>query len=30
VAEESGMGREWSRFGLEEFLEVKAVAGWGE
>ncbi len=27
---QSGNGREWGRFGLEEFLEVKAVAGWGE
>jgi aldehyde dehydrogenase (NAD+) len=26
---QSGNGREWGRFGLEEFLEVKAVAGWG-
>ena len=25
----SGNGREWGRFGLEEYLEVKAVAGWG-
>ena len=25
---QSGNGREWGRFGLEEFLEVKAVAGW--
>ena len=25
----SGNGREWGRFGLEEFLETKAVAGWG-
>jgi aldehyde dehydrogenase (NAD+) len=24
---QSGNGREWGRFGLEEFLEVKAVAG---
>jgi aldehyde dehydrogenase (NAD+) len=27
---QSGNGREWGRFGFEEFLEVKAVAGWGE
>jgi aldehyde dehydrogenase (NAD+) len=27
---QSGNGREWGRFGLEEFLEVKAVAGWAE
>ena len=26
---QSGNGREWGRFGLEEFLETKAVAGWG-
>jgi len=26
----SGNGREWGRFGLEEYLEVKAVAGWGD
>ena len=26
---QSGNGREWGCFGLEEFLEVKAVAGWG-
>ena len=26
---QSGNGREWGRFGFEEFLEVKAVAGWG-
>jgi len=25
----SGNGREWGRFGLDEYLEVKAVAGWG-
>ena len=25
---QSGNGREWGRFGLEEYLEVKAVAGW--
>jgi aldehyde dehydrogenase (NAD+) len=25
----SGNGREWGRFGLEEYLEVKSVAGWG-
>jgi len=26
---QSGNGREWSDFGLEEFLEVKAVMGYG-
>jgi aldehyde dehydrogenase (NAD+) len=26
--EQSGNGREWGRFGLEAFLEVKAVMGW--
>ncbi len=26
---QSGNGREWGKFGLEEYLEVKAVAGWG-
>jgi aldehyde dehydrogenase (NAD+) len=25
----SGNGREWGRFGFEEFLETKAVTGWG-
>lgn len=25
---ESGNGREWGRFGFEEFLEVKAIMGW--
>ncbi|HRD77407.1 MAG TPA: aldehyde dehydrogenase family protein [Hyphomicrobiaceae bacterium] len=25
---QSGNGREWGRFGIEEFLEVKAVMGW--
>ncbi len=25
---QSGNGREWGRFGFEEFLEVKAVTGW--
>ncbi len=24
----SGNGREWGRFGFEEFLEVKAILGW--
>jgi len=24
----SGNGREWGRFGLEDFLEVKAVMGY--
>ena len=27
---QSGNGREWGRFGIEEYLEVKAVAGWGD
>jgi len=27
---QSGNGREWGQFGLEEFLEVKAAIGWGE
>ena len=27
---QSGNGREWGRFGLEDYLEVKAVAGWGD
>ena len=27
---QSGYGREWGRFGVEEYLEIKAVAGWGE
>jgi len=26
---QSGNGREWGRFGFEEFLEVKAVIGYG-
>jgi aldehyde dehydrogenase (NAD+) len=26
---QSGNGREWGRFGIEEYLEIKAVAGWG-
>ena len=25
---QSGNGREWGKYGLEEFLEVKAVAGY--
>lgn len=27
---QSGNGREWGRFGLEEYLEVKAIGGWGD
>ncbi|MEX2375429.1 MAG: aldehyde dehydrogenase family protein [Dehalococcoidia bacterium] len=27
---QSGNGREWGRFGLEEFLETKAIIGYGE
>jgi aldehyde dehydrogenase (NAD+) len=27
---ESGNGREWGRFGFEEFLETKAIMGWQE
>ena len=27
---QSGIGREWGEFGLEEFLETKAVMGWGD
>jgi aldehyde dehydrogenase (NAD+) len=27
---QSGNGREWSEFGLEEFLEVKGVVGYGD
>ncbi len=27
---QSGLGREGGKFGLEEFLEVKAAVGWGE
>ncbi len=27
---QSGNGREWGRFGMEEYLEAKAVAGWGD
>lgn len=26
---QSGTGREWGEFGFEEFLEIKAVSGWG-
>ncbi len=26
---QSGNGREWGRFGIDEFIEVKAVSGWG-
>ena len=25
---QSGNGREWGEFGLEEYLEVKSVMGW--
>ena len=25
----SGNGREYGRFGIEDYLEIKAVAGWG-
>jgi aldehyde dehydrogenase (NAD+) len=25
---QSGNGREWGHYGLEEYLEAKAVAGW--
>lgn len=27
---QSGNGREWGRFGIEEYLEVKAIGGYGE
>lgn len=27
---QSGLGREWGAAGIEEFLETKAVMGWGE
>jgi aldehyde dehydrogenase (NAD+) len=27
---QSGNGREWGRFGLEEYLEIKAIGGYGE
>ncbi len=27
---QSGNGREWGLFGIEEYLEVKAIGGWGE
>ncbi|MFA5950631.1 MAG: aldehyde dehydrogenase family protein [Hyphomicrobium sp.] len=27
---QSGNGREWGRYGIEEYLEVKAIAGYGE
>jgi len=27
---QSGTGREWGEYGFEEFLEVKAVSGWGD
>lgn len=27
---QSGLGREWGAFGIEEFLEVKAILGYGE
>ena len=26
---QSGLGREWGAFGMEEFLEIKAVMGYG-
>ena len=26
---QSGNGREWGRFGLEDYLEVKAIMGYG-
>ncbi|HRN84648.1 MAG TPA: aldehyde dehydrogenase family protein, partial [Hyphomicrobium sp.] len=26
---QSGNGREWGRFGIDEFVEVKAISGWG-
>ena len=26
---QSGNGREWGRFGMDEYMEIKAVAGWG-
>jgi aldehyde dehydrogenase (NAD+) len=26
---QSGNGREWGKFGLEEYLEIKAIAGFG-
>jgi len=26
---QSGNGREWGKFGMEEYLEVKAIAGFG-
>ena len=26
---QSGNGREWGRFGFDEYLETKAVMGWG-
>ena len=25
---QSGNGREWGKFGIEEYLEVKSVMGW--
>jgi aldehyde dehydrogenase (NAD+) len=27
---QSGNGREWGRFGLDEYLEIKAIGGWGD
>lgn len=27
---QSGLGREWGAWGIEEFLEVKAMLGYGE
>ena len=28
VYKESGLGREWGDYGIEEFLEVKSIAGY--
>lgn len=27
---QSGLGREWGAWGIDEFLEVKAMLGYGE